>query len=234
MILFCVPYAGGGKEVFDGVDDLLGPGVQVRVADLPGRGARYGEPLDQDMPALVERLAEQTEQFAGEPYALFGYSFGAVVAYALAVELEGRGHAPRRLFAGAARAPHLGQGDPVLHEMSDAELVEELHNFEGTTYEVLSSPELMSVYLPIIRADSRVMETYQPAPHQLSCPVTAFGGTSDHRVAVADLAAWMHLGSQGSETRVYEGGHFVLHSRRARLWRAVRADLQLDAVTTVA
>ncbi|MFC7615087.1 thioesterase II family protein [Actinokineospora soli] len=234
MILFCVPYAGGGKEVFDGVDDLLGPGVEVRVADLPGRGARYGEPLDEDMAGLVARLAEQTGDFAGQPYALFGYSFGAVVAYALAVELEGRGRPPVRLFAGAARAPHLGQGDPVLHTMSDTELVEELRTFEGTTYEVLASPELMAIYLPIIRGDSRVMETYRPAPHRLGCPVTAFGGTRDHRVATADLAAWTHLGGPGSEVRVFEGGHFVLHARRARVWRAVRADLALDAVAPVA
>ncbi|WP_424188065.1 thioesterase II family protein [Actinokineospora sp. G85] len=234
MILFCVPYAGGGKEVFDGVEDLLGPGVEVRVADLPGRGARYGEPLDEDMAALTARLAAQAVEFADEPFALFGYSFGAVVAHALAVELEGRGRVPRRLFAGAARAPHLGQGEPVLHVMSDTELVEELRSFEGTTYEVLASPELLSIYLPIIRADSRVMETYRPPRRRLSCPVTAFGGTRDHRVATADLAAWMPLGGAGSEVRVFEGGHFVLHSRRARVWRAVRADLALDAVAPVA
>lgn len=234
MILFCVPYAGGGKDVFDGVPEAVAPAARVRVAELPGRGANFGEPLVEDMPTMVARLAEQCDDFADEPFALFGYSFGAGVAYALALELRRRGRAPRRLFVAAAPAPHLAPREPLLHRMTDRELVEELRNFDGTTYEVLSSPELLSIYLPIIRADSRVMETYQPDPLRLDCPLTVFGGSSDHRVRIDDLTAWTRLGGRGTEVRVFEGGHFFLHSRRERLWRAVRADLALDAVEAAA
>lgn len=229
MILFCVPYAGGGKEAYEGAPELLGTVADLRVAELPGRGARFGEPLAQDLEELVKPLARQCEDFGDEPFALLGYSAGAVAAYRLALELAGRGCVPTRLFAGAARAPHLGPGEPQLHRMSDTELVTELRTFDGTTYEVLSSPELMSIYLPIIRADARMMETYRPSAERLDCPVTAFGGSQDHRVPTPDLVAWSDLGGPSSETRVFDGGHFVLRTHRERVWRAVRADLVLDA-----
>jgi surfactin synthase thioesterase subunit len=231
VILFCVPYAGGGSAAYNGWDKAIAPAAEVRVAQLPGREERYGEPMPRDMSALVRQLVGQCDDFVGEPFALFGYSFGAAVAYALAVELQQRGRTPRRLFAGAARAPHLPPSVTPLYRMSDDELTTELRRFEGTTDEVISSPQLMQIFLPIIRADSRVMETYHPEPQRLNCPLTVLGGTADHTVAVEDLLAWTLLGAPGTEVRVYRGGHFVLHSRRERLCRAVRADLALDTLS---
>lgn len=229
MILFCIPYAGGGREAYNGWQQGIGDAGRIRVADLPGRGARFGDPLVEDMPTLVAELSRQCEDIVDGPFAVFGYSFGAIVAYALTRHLQERGITPRRLFVGAAPAPHRPLSAPLLHRLSDEELVTELAAFAGTQYQVLSDPELMSIFLPIIRADSRVMETYRPPEVRVDCPISAFGGNRDHRVALADLLAWAELGAGGSDVRVYQGGHFVLHSHRARLCRAVSAALRLGA-----
>ncbi|MEH0971262.1 alpha/beta fold hydrolase [Micromonospora sp. CPCC 205546] len=229
MILFCIPYSGGGAEAFAGWREALAPTVDVRVAALPGRGERFGVPLVRDMPTLVEQMAEQCESWSSEPFALLGYSFGAAVAYALTLHLQQRGRAPRRLIAGAARAPFLPHVGPMRHQMADPALIAELVAFGATDPAVLADDELMRVYLPILRSDFEVAETYRPAEQKVACPLSVFGGTRDVFTPVADLKLWSRLSDRDTNVRLYEGGHFVLHTHRARICRAVRADLALDA-----
>ncbi|MGP3922720.1 thioesterase II family protein [Streptomyces sp. 8N616] len=231
MILFCIPYAGGGTEVFAGWKEALAPTADVRVAELPGRGARFGQRLIEDMPTLVAELAEQCEDLSEDPFAVLGYSFGSTAAYALTLRLQQRGRTPRRLFVGGSRAPFLPRLEPIRHLMADAELVAELGALNGTAPEVLASPDLMSMYLPILRADFKVVETYQPIRERVHCPLTLFGASRDQFVSTEDLSAWAQLGgTDDTEVRIYDGGHFVIHSERARICRAVRADLMLDAL----
>lgn len=230
MILFCVPYAGGGAEAFDGWPEALAPTAEVRVAELPGRGVRFGQPLTTDMPSLVADLAGQVEELPAGPFAVLGYSFGAAVAYELTLHLQRRGRTPRRLFVGALRAPFLPSVERPRHRMSDAELVAELTALSGTATEVLTNPDLMAIYLPILRSDFQVSETYRAGRERVRCPLSVLGGTRDEFVPVADLEAWTELGGAETSVRVYDGGHFVVHTQRAALCRAVRADLALDAL----
>lgn len=232
MILFCVPFAGGGTEAFDGWREALAPVAEVRVARLPGRGTRYGEPLVDAMPALVEDLAAQCEDLSRGPFALLGYSFGSYAAHALALHLAERGRVARRLFVGGSRSPHLPPLGPARHLMRDAELMAELRAMNGTAPEVLASAELMAMYLPILRADFRIAETYPPTAAPAPCPLTVFGASQDAFVPTADLSAWSRLGGDDTEVRVYDGDHFVIRSERPLICRAVRAHLLLDALNT--
>ncbi|MCE7082628.1 thioesterase II family protein [Streptomyces sp. ST2-7A] len=230
MILFCVPFAGGGIEVFAGWQQELAPVAEVRVAELPGRGARMGDPLIDDMPSLVTDLAEQCEDLSRGAYALLGYSFGAYAAYALALRLAHTGRPPRRLFVGGSRAPFLPPRERPRHRMSDIELTAELRMMNGTTAEVLGNPELMSIYLPILRADFKIIETFPPVREPVPCPLTVFGANRDVHVPTRDLTAWTRLGDGKTEVRIHDGDHFVIRTDRSRICREVRADLALDAL----
>jgi surfactin synthase thioesterase subunit len=126
------------------------------------------------------------------------------------------------------RAPFLPHVGPVRHRLTDAELVAELTALNGTNHEVLTNPEMMAIYLPIMRSDFQVVETYQAETEQVRCPMTVFGGNRDEFVSWDDLAAWTRLGSTETNVRVYEGGHFIVHTQRDALCRAVRAELALD------
>lgn len=227
MILFCIPYAGGGSEAFEGWQDALSPGVEVRVADLPGRGMRFGEPLIEDMPTLVEILARQCRAPAGVPVAILGYSFGAIVAYALTLHLQNQGRTPRHLFVGGAPAPFLPRATPPRHRLSDDALIAELAALDGTPSDVLRNREVMAVYLPILRADFKTIETCDLGGGGVFCPVFVFGGDKDLVAKAVELAAWQRLTDRGSELHLYDGGHFILQSRREVLCRAIRAALAL-------
>ncbi|ELX11422.1 putative thioesterase involved in non-ribosomal peptide biosynthesis [Janthinobacterium sp. HH01] len=233
MILFCIPYAGGDVEVFRDWQQALGPVATLRIAELPGRGRRHRQPLLHSMAALVEELAAQCD--TDEPLALLGYSFGATAAYALARHLEARGRPLTRLFVGGARAPFLPHTPPPRHLMSDAELAAELAAMNGTDPEVLGHPDLMAMFLPILRADFRVVETYQASVHDsVGCPLTVFGAETDPFVPTADLQQWTRLGGDGARVRLYQGDHFIIHTQRASICRGIRADLAHDAAAATA
>jgi len=99
------------------------------------------------------------------PFALFGHSMGALLAYELARELERTGaRAPLRLFVSGFRAPDLpARGDP-LHVLPDDALAGRLNEFGGTPTKVMESNAMMELFLPPARADLAACETYEHAP----------------------------------------------------------------------
>src|SRR3982750_485989 len=82
--LFCFPYAGGGTSIFHSWPGKLPPGVEVCAIQLPGRGRRLWEKPFSQMPALVSALTQELSDFLDRPFAFFGHSMGALIAFELA------------------------------------------------------------------------------------------------------------------------------------------------------
>lgn len=229
MKLYCIPYAGGGPEAFRGWQEAMGNAVDVRVFDLPGRGERYGDPLIRSMPRLVDELVDQCGDWDGTPYSILGYSFGAVVGYSLTLALETLGRGPCRLFVGGARAPFLPPNRPPFHTLPDDALIKTLREMGGTPNEILENHEIMAFFLPIIRADFEVLETYDARRQKVRCPLSIFGGDLDPFVSHSDLSPWSTLTVSDADQQVFPGGHFILQSQRSAICRAVRSRLVLEA-----
>src|SRR6516162_1128526 len=105
--LFCFPYAGAVAAVFQLWPDHLPPDLEVCIPCLPGRDARLDEPAASDMAPLVASLAQDVLPWLSVPYALFGHSMGAFIAFDLAHELSDLGSPPAHLFVSAQRGPSL-------------------------------------------------------------------------------------------------------------------------------
>jgi medium-chain acyl-[acyl-carrier-protein] hydrolase len=226
MILFCIPYAGGGAEAFHGWPEALAPSINVQIATLPGRGMHLGEPLIDTISGIVSKLAGQCSTWGNQPYAILGYSFGAVVGYALTLHMEAQGAKPQHLFVGGARSPLLPAMRPPFHPLPDAVLIEELRAINGTPPEVLANSEMMSLFLPVIRSDFKALETFSATPQRVSCPLSIFGGTTDPFVPLDDRACWAELTSSDEVNQVsFPGDHFILMSQRAAICRFVRSTL---------
>src|SRR5450830_1566425 len=106
--LFCLPFAGGGASNFlPWRARLAEAGVGVTPVQYPGHETRLGEtPLHvwEDMlAALQETLAPVLDR----PYALFGYSMGARLAFALAARLGAAGTPPVQLIIAAHLPPDM-------------------------------------------------------------------------------------------------------------------------------
>jgi medium-chain acyl-[acyl-carrier-protein] hydrolase len=213
--LVCFPSAGSGIAPFASWARRLPEHVEACLVRLPGRETRIREAPYRNLNRLVDDLAPEIEMHLDKPAAFFGHSMGAAIAYELVRRFreQGRSHAAR-LIVSARRAPQLEDPDPPMHVLSDADLVAELRRrYDGIPSAILETPELLEVFLPTLRADCELLETYHwQAVPRLDVPVAAFGGSGDRRVGEQDLAAWSEQTSQEFRLRMFPGGHFYVHS----------------------
>ncbi len=227
--LFCLPFGGGGAAIFREWPRDLWPDIEVWHVQLPGREARHREPPLTRMDAIVEPLADAMLPFLDRPYAIFGHSMGGLIGFELARLLRRLGAPdPVHLFVSARRAPHVADPHPPLHALPEPDLVGQLtRRYNGMPRAVLESAELMRLFVPIIRADLTMTETYVYTPEEpLACPISAFGGLDDGAVPRDDLAAWGDQSCGSFTLRMLPGGHFFLQTLRLRLLSAIAADLK--------
>jgi medium-chain acyl-[acyl-carrier-protein] hydrolase len=193
----------------------MSPGVVA--VRLPGREARVGEAPFERMGPLVEALANAIENFLDQPFAFFGHSMGAVVAFELARELRRRGLAlPRILIASAARAPQFRRNHVPPPAPPDEELLRELR----------IPPDLGRVVLRSIRADTALYRNYvygEDAPFEF--PIRAYGGVADPNIRPEHLEGWCEQTTGSFAVRTFPGGHFYLQESAAEFRAALESDL---------
>ncbi|MEU3313852.1 alpha/beta fold hydrolase [Streptomyces sp. NPDC006662] len=235
--LVCFPHAGGSATAYKPLAHALPAGFDVVCVQYPGRQDRLGEAPFTSLEPLVEavagELARLLEAEPGRPYALFGHSMGALVAYETARRLERAGlPVPRRLFASGRGAPHTRSGAHY-RAYDDADVLAEVRRLSGTDESLLANPEILEMVLPALRADYRAVGTYVwsgGAP--LSVPVTALTGDDDPMVTLGEARAWGEHTTGGFELRVYPGGHFYLNDQPAAVASAVTDGLLAAAVAS--
>lgn len=218
MRLFCFSYAGGAASVYREWPALLPAFIDVCPVQLPGRENRLGEAPRSDLNALAGELDEHLSPWLDKPYAFFGHSLGALIAFELARTMRRRGGAaPRHLFASARRAPHFRPQEPFMHTQPQDELVRRLRVYDGTPEEILANREFMAVFAPVIRADFALYErhTYVEEP-PLACDLTVFGGTDDGESSDDRLEAWRSHAAGAFRLRLFPGGHFFLNEPDTR------------------
>jgi medium-chain acyl-[acyl-carrier-protein] hydrolase len=211
MRLFCFPHAGGGASAFHSWHAGFAPLIQVCPILLPGRERRLSEPLYTSFDPLLEALSEELRPWLDVPFAVFGHSMGALLAFEWVRKLQREGpNVPSRVFLSGRRAPDALDESDLLSPLSDAEFVDELaHRYQGLPDEFLSEPELMAVMLPILRADISVVESYHfTEGEQLNCPTMVSAGIDDATVAFDQLVGWQRHVNANLDVQIFPGGHF--------------------------
>jgi len=202
--------------------------VELWAVQPPGRETRLQEPAFRHMEPLVEQVAEVLAPLLTKPFALFGYSMGALVSFEVARLLRRRGApGPVRLLVAARAAPQVPHSQPPIHPWPDDAFVAEVcRRYNGIPQAVLREPELVELFLPLLRADCELIETYVYRPEApLDCPISAFGGCDDGGVSPAMLEAWREQTRAEFRLRLLPGDHFFLNTARPSLLRVVVADL---------
>ena len=219
--LFCLPYAGGGVAAYGQWWRSLPADIEVMGVQFPGRESRIAEaPLD-SVAAMAAAALPAILAASDLPFALFGHSMGGLVAFELTLALEQREESerPQHLFVSARRAPDVREPEPSMSPMSDEQFLDELSGRYGAiSDDVRREPELLSLLLPVMRADVRAIEVYEPPTGRMvQCPLEVYGGTTDLHPRPEELAAWQRWAAQRIEVTLFEGDHFFLAPQREAL-----------------
>ncbi|MFI0241428.1 thioesterase II family protein [Streptomyces sp. NPDC016845] len=216
MRLFGFHHAGGSAAAYYPMIRELPQSWELLLLDLPGRGKRHGQQPLEHMDQVVRRAVADMEPWLdGRPVALFGHSFGALVALEVGRVLESMGRTP--LWLGVSgRVPPSVRRVPKLSELNDEQLLRALVTMGGTPERLGDIPEFRDRFLGITRADLRAAESYEPDPGRtpLSCPLTVFCGTDDAWAPLSTMSGWAAETATGMRQRVYSGGHFYFQGRR--------------------
>lgn len=226
--LFCFPFAGGGASAFREWPAAMPAGVELCPIQLPGRESRWNEPSFSQLSSLVETLAQVLHPLLTCSFAFFGHSMGAAIAFELARQLRREtGESPAHLFVSGAHAPQRPDRDPPIHGLPNSAFLAELKRLNGISDEVFENQELMQVLLPAFRADITLCETYVYTPDEpLDCPISAYLGEQDRKVALEDLLGWSVHTRRIFRFSLFPGDHFFLVAHRQSLLRVLSAELK--------
>ncbi len=226
--LLCFAYAGGSTRLYHPWGPALAPQIEVTVVNLPGRERRLGEPPIAAMDTLIPQLAAGVLPVLNRPFACFGHSLGALIAYELACYLRDHGHPqPRHLFVSGRPAPDYISPLSPLHPLPDDAFVAEVQRrYGGIPPQVVQERELLQMLLPALRADLQLAETYQHRPRPgLDCPVSALTGAADPLASERQMAGWSACTARGFEQRLIPGDHFFVQNHAASVIEFVRSRL---------
>ncbi|KOR89418.1 thioesterase II family protein [Paenibacillus solani] len=219
--LICLPYAGGSAQVYKRWSNRLHSAVRLVPAELAGRGSRMSERFYANVIEAVEDLLPLVKEtaLASDSYALFGHSMGSLLGYELLHALYEEGFPlPSAVFLSGRGAPHCEQEKARrIHMLADDEFLDELKKYGGISDELFQHRELVDMFMPILRADFNLIGEYE---HRMRPPLplrlTILCGKDDDCVK-GPLSEWEYYATGGSETVLFEGGHFFLHERESEI-----------------
>jgi medium-chain acyl-[acyl-carrier-protein] hydrolase len=227
--LFCFHHAGGGASFCRNWPRYLPPDVELLAVQLPGREQRFREPRFTRLEPVVETLLPLIRPRLDLPYVFFGHSMGVLISFELALRLANTAHSRPILFVSSGRsAPHVPRTDPLTHHLPDREFCTEIlrQSYTEKLESVINDPELRAVFLPQLRADLSLCETYVYLDSPpLDCPIVAFAGTDESGIADEHLSGWASHTTQSATWYRFPGGHFFIESGEAAVVRTIAAEI---------
>lgn len=196
--LVCFPHAGGGAASFNAWRRDMPRTIALHKVQLPkGHGPEQHDLVDPHLQILISGLSDvfRDAMKAGaiaEPYAFYGHSLGALVAYELAVDLRRAGlTGPAHLLVSGRRAPRCRLQRPPLCSLPDELLISELARLGGMPSLLANNRRWLESMLPNVRAELALSDFYEPREYSpLECCVHAFRGKDDPVLNDEELAAW--------------------------------------------
>lgn len=228
--LYLFPHGGGSAGSYRHWCRLLPAEFALSALQLPGRRDRITEPPFRDisllMPELLRSFVRENDR---ELYAFFGHSFGAQLAYRLAVELGRADEGGPCLLGVSAWAPG-GTRPRLWKELqgSDAQMVDAMRELGSLPVE-LGNPSALQAVLPALRADCAVSASYIDDHARVSCPVLAFSGLNDPVLIPGAMRRWACRTPRLLGERRLPGGHFYINRHAAAVADEVAHHLLAEA-----
>lgn len=222
LTLLCLPCAGASATMYLRWRRVLPRWIEIVPVELPGRGARLGEPFAIGFDAMVDLLCREQGHVMQGQFALLGHSMGALLAYGMAHRLMGAGQdLPAALIVSGSAAPARRDGSRLALENDDEGLIADLRKQGGTPEEVLADEELLRITLDVLGADYRVCKSFQYARKpRLPVPIHVWAGRDDD-IGAEHVYAWAEEAGRGMSLDWFDGGHFFIRQQEERVLAAL-------------
>lgn len=211
--LFCLPYAGGSPDFFDGLKPYLDETITLCALEYAGHGKRLKEEAYADFAALARDMAQRiNEQLKPETeLMLFGYSMGSIGVYEMLADglLDRQ---PVHVFLASHEAPD-GHWDSKRYlDMSDEDFLEAMKQFGGfdnVKPEMLRNRFFRRMYFQPIREDYRLLGNY-PANHRWRFSMNTTMFYSEQDIPAELIHGWDSFFAGQSEYIQLGDNHFFL------------------------
>ncbi|MDN3271667.1 alpha/beta fold hydrolase [Streptomyces sp. MA15] len=217
--LHCFAHAGAGISAFHGWSAALGDGAVPVPHLLPGRERRRREARATGREALLADLLDGFRAPAG-PYALYGHSLGALVAYTLARALHEAGlPTPALLAVGACPPPDAGSVLSDASRESPGKLRDLLDAVGAGPGDAVPRDLWQRMVLPVLRDDLALADALRAAARRpvtggpFRVPVLAVSGAHDPLAPPAAVAGWQRWTAGRTVTRTLPGNHFFVREQ---------------------
>lgn len=226
--LFCFPYAGGSASLYYNWKHKVPDDIEIIPVELAGRGSRASEPLYSTFEELINDIYPWVkEQILNGPYALFGFSMGGLIAYEVYRRaLKDRMPLPHHLFIVGREAPNT-EIFKVNH-LNDTDFIEEVYSYDGMSTELYQNKEVLKYFLPILRSDFGIHETYviQEKLDKIYTNITVWYGKNDKSIIFENINKWEELAAKTIEIIELDCGHFLLSKYETTIIKAISNQLQ--------
>lgn len=210
LIIF--PHAGSGVAYYSKWRNVFSDYINVSIVQYPMREQKaYCK-----MPDTVQDLAsyifyEYSEWFEGK-YAIWGHSMGSIVGYeTLKLCQSNLGKTAIAFFSSGSSAPCDELSSLTGDIKTREKLFSVLRKFGGVSKELLENEEFMNYFLPVIKADIKLLSGYRDIEIQkILCPLILLEGSEDD----CDITNWKQYVSNETEKVVYKGGHFFIENHQ--------------------
>ncbi len=235
MRLFCFPYAGGSPTAFENWIRHLPKDIEILAIRLPGHYSRIREKPYTDWHIMLNDILNQINPFLDKPYAFFGHSFGARLAFELTLRIqETKNRQPEHLYVSGCRCPHKPHGIPLLHNMSLDRFTWHVLEMNENMRVLENANSIVKILEPALRSEIKLSELWGGEKSAVNVPLTAFCGMDDPLDTPAKMLEWGCYTRSDFAFHTLPGGHFFLHSHEAQLLELIAHDHQSEPSSALA
>ncbi|MBX4266071.1 thioesterase II family protein [Clostridium estertheticum] len=228
MRLFCLPYAGGSEIIYYKWKNYLHPSIQLVPIQLKGRGKRFSESFYESLEEAVDDIFENIkDKIVDDDYAIYGHSMGSLLAYELYYKIsEFNLRKPKHIFFSGYEAPSMIKKTESTYTFPDYDFMKKVMELGGIPEELINNQEVLQIFLPIIRSDFKIVETYnyKKREEKILCDVSILNGKHDS-IDLEGILAWKNHVCRGFKVYTFNGNHFFINSNVENVTSIINATL---------
>ncbi len=212
--VFALPYAGGTATMYSKIgSEFVQGNINFIPIEYSGHGIRCTEKLRHSIREIAEDVYYQIKSYDLEqPYCILGYSMGCLVAYELYYLLvKKRNRLPFHMIMCSMPGLQVVRTNDKMKEMNEEELIDKLIRLKATPMELIQNKNVLSFFLPQIKADFGAYENYNPTKHYQGIEA---GGTivygNEEFKSISDLKQWDEIFGEKCDYIEMPGDHFFI------------------------